>query len=150
MDQPESTLTPKPRSPYSHPETCHRGEAHWTVRWARARELLDDENGTGELLLELQRLNRGPHNLVSWRDGLPVAIWMFLQVPDKYAAWRQFRSQYRPKGRRKDYKPRFVPQSSGTAPPITDPELSKVVEAWAMLPDGIRSYIVSLVKPSAR
>jgi len=47
--------SPKPTQQKKPGTTPTSGENHWMVRWAKAKELLADEHGTGELLGELQR-----------------------------------------------------------------------------------------------
>jgi hypothetical protein len=81
---------------------------------------------------------------------------MYLQLPDKLAAYRQFSAQYRPRQRHGGYKQGWVPgpavpraqQRLGVNVP-TDPELVAVVEAWPKLGPERRAYILSLIK-SAR
>jgi hypothetical protein len=140
------------RSPKAH-LSRHRGVSHWSIRWAQAKELLADDNGTAELLTDLQmsKHGRGSDQFApSWREGLAVAIWMYLQLPDKLTAAEQFRRQYRPKRREQENKAVCVEQPVTVPTTTACPELAKLIEAWPNLPDGIRSYITSLVKPSSR
>jgi hypothetical protein len=90
------------------------------VRWARARELLSDEFGTGELLGELQKFrDRKNDPCYRWRESLPTAIWHFLQIPDKHVLRRQFFASYRPLNVYTGYKQRWTPWP---ADPATAPK----------------------------
>jgi hypothetical protein len=148
MNEPEDTG--KAEGPWTRTDSAgykrHIGEAHWTVRWARACELLDDGYGTGDLLGELKKLSHRTSELHgSWREALPVALWMYLQLPDKWHAHRQFRQQYRPSERpRRRHQPGWKAVKAANV--TDDPDLAMVIRAWPILPEAIRAGIAAMVR----
>lgn len=166
MDQPEppdarqqgrGLTAPQEQKPRKEPNpNLPRGNDHFMVRWARARELLADEYGTGELLGQLQKYRDTEGPLHSWRERLAVAIWMYLSAPVKGPAHVQFYREWAPRQRYDGYKQGWKPRPQSAIPPRPskplgvsvplDEQLLAVIEAWPKLPESARAYLSTIAK----